>query len=91
MGIARGNTIRKPKVTDSDSGGRLEHLIAHNIKQIRLQRRMNQTELAKACKTKPAAISMIEGGKRAPSYDMLERIAKALKVTPDQLLIDTLK
>lgn len=78
---------RKTKVTTSDSGGNLEDIIRENIKELREHYGLNQTQLAKAAKCKPALISMIEGGARKPSYKLLQRLADALHTHPSRLLV----
>jgi len=78
---------RKNKVTVSDLGESLEDVIRANIKELRKHYGLNQTQLAEAVKCKPALISMIESGARAPSYDMLSRLAKALHTHPSRLLV----
>lgn len=47
---------------------------------------MTQTQLAKAAKLTPAAISQFESGARKPAFDTLSSLADALKVTTDYLL-----
>lgn len=52
----------------------------HAIKTIRIVCGMTQTELATASDTTDSYISYIESGKKKPSAEMLESIAKGLRV-----------
>ena len=60
--------------------------VANRIKNQRSKLNITQTELAKAAKLTPAAISQFESGARKPSFDALSNLSKALKVTTDYLL-----
>ena len=56
------------------------------IRTRRMKLGITQTQLAKAAKLTPAAISQFESGARKPSFDALSKLATALKVTTDYLL-----
>ncbi len=58
------------------------------IKQIRLELKMSQAELARRCGVTQAAISKYEDGKREPSLAMLKKIASVLGVSVDELIRD---
>ena len=60
--------------------------VANRIKVQRAKLSITQTELARAAKLTPAAISQFESGARKPSFDALSKLASALKVTTDYLL-----
>ena len=60
--------------------------VANRIKNRRTKLGITQTELARAAKLTPAAISQFESGARKPSFDALSKLATALKVTTDFLL-----
>ena len=60
--------------------------VSVRIKERRDKLGMTQTELAKAAKLTPAAISQFESGARKPAFDTLSSLADALKVTTDYLL-----
>ena len=60
--------------------------VAIRIRNRRMELGITQTELAKAAKLTPAAISQFESGSRKPSFDALSKLATALKVTTDYLL-----
>ncbi len=60
--------------------------VAANVKRIRNERRLTQQTLADKAKIHRVYLAQIEGATRAPSLEMLERLAKALKVEVGDLL-----
>ncbi len=60
--------------------------VSVRIKKRRDKLGMTQTQLAKAARLTPAAISQFESGTRKPAFDTLSSLADALKVTTDYLL-----
>ena len=60
--------------------------VADRIRNRRMELNITQTELAKAAKLTPAAISQFESGARKPSFDALSKLATALKISTDLLL-----
>jgi len=60
--------------------------VANRIRNRRMELGITQTQLAKAAKLTPAAISQFESGSRKPSFDAMSKLATALKVTTDYLL-----
>ncbi len=60
--------------------------VAKNVKQIREERGLSQQALADKAKVHRVYLAKIEGAVYAPSLEVLERIAKALKVKPGKLL-----
>lgn len=55
-------------------------LIAHNLKRIRLLRRLSQEALALDAGVDRTYVSGLERGIRNPSVDVLDRLAKQLSV-----------
>jgi transcriptional regulator with XRE-family HTH domain len=51
-----------------------------NIQRLRRAAELSQEELGARADVHQTYLSQVEGGKRNPSVDVLERIAKALKV-----------
>lgn len=51
-----------------------------NIQRLRRDADLSQEELGDRADVHQTYLSQVEGGKRNPSVDVLERIAKALKV-----------
>jgi len=64
---------------------KLRHILAINIKERRHSLGLSQVKLAELVNTAPTYIAMIELEKRSPSFEMLERIAKALNTDPPDL------
>ncbi|KIS21997.1 XRE family transcriptional regulator [Clostridium botulinum] len=60
-----------------------------NLKKIREEKNISQSKLAILAGISRSYVSEIEAGKKTPSLDMLERIAKALEVCVALLLINT--
>ncbi len=60
--------------------------VAANVKRIRNERGYTQQALADKAKIHRVYLAQIEGATRAPSLEMLERLAKALKVKVGDLL-----
>ena len=60
----------------------LQDIFMANIKKCRKQAGLTQEKLAELCNTDPCYIRQIEGGKRFPSVNYIERIASALNIMP---------
>ena len=58
-----------------------------NIKYYRVKLEISQAELSIICDCGTGTIGGIESGKAKPSFDMMIKIAEALKVTPADLFI----
>lgn len=58
-----------------------------NIKYYREKLEISQAELSILCDCGTGTIGGIESGKAKPSFDMMIKIAEALKVTPADLFI----
>lgn len=56
------------------------------LKQLRATNDLNQTDLAKKVGVTQAYIAMLEKGQQNPTLDVLQRLAKALKVTVAELV-----
>lgn len=56
------------------------------LRKTRIQKKMNQSDLAKKAGMQPSAISHFETGTRTPSFHNLHRLADALGVSIDLLL-----
>ncbi len=65
---------------------RLADKFAANLKTERLRRRLSQEALAGKARLSVSYISMLERGQRSPPLETLESLAKALAVSPTQLL-----
>lgn len=60
--------------------------LGQNIKKIRLEKRMNQVDLALACDFKKPNMQRIEAGNTNPTFKTLLKIARALEVNVADLL-----
>ncbi len=54
--------------------------VAENVKRIRNERGLTQQATADKARIRRVYMAQIEGGTRVPSLEMLERLARALKV-----------
>ena len=63
----------------------LKSVLASNIKVRRKELGLTQEKLAELVSTAPTYIAMIEAEHRTPSFKMIERLAKALKIEAPQL------
>lgn len=57
------------------------------LRQLRRQRNMTQEQLANVAEVSVEFISYIERGINAPSFETIEKLAKALDVEPAELFI----
>ncbi|MFA5027686.1 MAG: helix-turn-helix transcriptional regulator [Candidatus Methylomirabilota bacterium] len=60
--------------------------VAGNVKRLRTERGLSQQALADKAKIHRVYLAYIETGSRAPSLEILERLAKALKVKAAKLV-----
>ncbi|MBO4225339.1 helix-turn-helix domain-containing protein [Bradyrhizobium neotropicale] len=65
---------------------RLQDRVGLNIQELRRAKKMSQEELADRSKVHQTYLSGVETGKRNPSLLVLERIAAALGVDPEELV-----
>lgn len=59
--------------------------VGREIRRVREERGLNQTQLAASVGTGPAAISRIENGRQSPNIETLEKIAQALEMEMSDL------
>lgn len=64
----------------------LKQTVAKNVRRLRLERGYTQEELSELAGINRNYTGMIERGERSPTVDMLEKLAKALKIDPVTLL-----
>jgi len=64
----------------------LQPFVAAVIRTLRHEKGWSQEELALKLRIEPSEISLLESGKRNPTLWMIQRLAWALEVEPDQLL-----
>ena len=61
--------------------------IGHAVKIVREKRSIGQQELAKELKISQGFLSLVEKGQRVPSFKMTKRLADALEVPVELLLL----
>jgi transcriptional regulator with XRE-family HTH domain len=64
----------------------IRSVFAENLKRIRTQRGISQETLALKAGVERAYIGLLERKKNSPTIDMLEKLAKVLKVKPEEFL-----
>lgn len=64
----------------------IRSVFAENLKRIRAQRKLSQEGLALKAGVERTYIGLLERRRNSPTIDMVERLAKVLKVRPDELL-----
>ena len=64
--------------------------LGENIKKLRKQKGWSQSELADKASITPTHVNRLETGKYNPSIDVVLRLAQALDVSLDQLVLDNL-
>lgn len=69
---------------------KLEDIVKKRLRTIRENLKLNQSQFADKLGISQAAISQFEDGKRVPSIDTLDKIAKALGISVQSLLSDEL-
>lgn len=60
--------------------------IANRLKQIRLENKLTQKQLAERLGIQKSVVSYYENGERYPSYDVLVRFARIFHTSTDYLL-----
>lgn len=58
--------------------------IGENIKKLRIEKGLTRQDLAKALKVSDSTISRYENNKREPNMETINKIAKALEVSPSE-------
>lgn len=60
--------------------------LGDNLKRIRTEKGLSQTDIAKSLGVSRGFVSNIENGKRNPTLSTITRLASAVSVTTDELL-----
>lgn len=60
--------------------------VAYNLRRLRAEKGLTQEKLAFSSQVDRSYISLLERGKFAASIDILQRVAKALKVDVEELV-----
>ena len=64
----------------------IRSVFSENLRRIRTQQGISQETLALKAGVERAYIGLLERKKNSPTIDMVEKLAKVLKVKPDELL-----
>jgi transcriptional regulator with XRE-family HTH domain len=65
----------------------LQQIFIVNLKQFRKKRKISQMALAELCDTSGNYIGEIEMGRRIPSFEKIEKIASALRISAYELFV----
>jgi transcriptional regulator with XRE-family HTH domain len=65
----------------------LQQTFIRNLKKFRKERKISQMALAELCGTSGNYIGEIEMGRRIPSFEKIEQIASALRVSSHELFV----
>lgn len=68
------------------SKSEIGHLVGKRLREVRLQAGLTQPELGDRASMAAAEISKCENGRRTPTLETLERLARALGVTVQDLV-----
>ncbi|WKA26386.1 helix-turn-helix domain-containing protein [Bradyrhizobium roseum] len=74
-----------------EDGTRIIQVVAETVRRARKAAGLSQEDLALEADVDRTYISQVERGKRNVTIVVLARIAKALKTTPDRLLVPVRK
>jgi len=69
---------------------RIAHAFGEALRAARQQTGLSQDELSERCDFDRTYPSLLERGKRRPTFEMLLRLADALGIPPERLVSDTL-
>ena len=73
-------------MSESRGTPELRHALARKLRELRLKKGITQERLAFLARLHPTYISMLENGRKSPTVDALERIARALGVRISSIL-----
>jgi transcriptional regulator with XRE-family HTH domain len=65
----------------------LQQTFIKNLKKFRKERKISQMVLAELCDTSGNYIGEIEMGRRIPSFEKIEKIASALRISSHELFV----
>jgi transcriptional regulator with XRE-family HTH domain len=67
---------------------KLKQIFIRNLKDFRKKEGFSQMKLAEHCNTSPSYIGEIETGRKFPSTEMIEKIARVLRIEPYHLFVN---
>ncbi|MGH3534659.1 MAG: helix-turn-helix domain-containing protein [Pseudonocardiaceae bacterium] len=74
----RGRRMAEPGATDAYDAARLAFELGRQVRELRVQRGLSQTELAKRAGMTQPAVARFEAGGTVPTSPVLERLARSL-------------
>jgi len=74
---------------DDQNSNAVKHVLAANLRRMRIARHLSLSELARATGMSKATLSGIEHGRSNPTVDTLARLVDALRVSLGELLEET--
>ena len=80
-------TVKQKLNKQFSTNQNLKEIFSDNLKYYRKQAGLTQDDFAKAVNTDPVYISYIENGKRFPSIEYIEKMAKVLKIDSYKLFL----
>lgn len=87
----RDRRMAEPGAADAYQTARLAFALGRSVRELRVQRRWSQAELARAARMTQSAVARFEAGGTVPTLPVLDRLAQALdaelivQVTPRPL------
>lgn len=66
----------------------LRQIFIRNFKELRKKEGISQMKLSEYCNTSPGYIAEIESGRKFPSPEMIDKIAKVLRIAPHLFFIN---
>jgi len=69
----------------------LKQIFIHNLKDFRKKEGLTQMKLAELCDTSSSYIGEIEIGRKFPSTEMIEKIARNLRIEPYHLFKNSIE
>jgi ribosome-binding protein aMBF1 (putative translation factor) len=76
----RGRRMVEPGAADAYDAARLAFELGRRVRELRVQRGLSQTELARRAGMTQPAVARFEAGGTVPTLPVLERLARALGV-----------
>ena len=64
----------------------MDNIFMHRIKELRLEKKLNQTDLARICSVEQSCVSKWERGITLPSIDTIIVLCKYFNVSSDYLI-----
>lgn len=76
----RSQRMAEPGAADAYNAARLAYELGQRVRELRVQQRLSQTELARRAGMTQPAVARFEAGGTVPTLPVLERLARSLGV-----------